>query len=312
MSNFEKEDWFPFICTGCAIIGMLCTWVFQIQLRLGVLSLTLGLTVNFGLQILVQVLIIWKCMPVNIFSPLPLRKIFANSGEVLDFLWEYSVAFYAEYLNFELSIFILLWSKDPVLNIMIWSSMAQIINMVYYMGYSVGSFVRIKGTRLLALEKRALVKELIIQTIYYMLCLCLVLTVLGVIYAPEIAKVFIDSESGVDTFIAVIRIFSVFFVGESFTIFMASTLRMLEYSRFTKWVTFSFFFVISPSVIVFRVFWCGGGVIDCVSVLAVCDFLLSATLLMRLLFGLEFSIDSAILGIQETNRKFIEKGQEKA
>ena len=126
MSNFEKEDWFPFICTGSALIGMLFTWIFQIHLRLGVYSLIFGLTINFGLQILIQVVIVWRCMPVNIFSPPPLQKIFKNSNQVLDFLWEYSVAFYAEYLNFELSIFILLWSQDPVLNIMIWSSMGLV------------------------------------------------------------------------------------------------------------------------------------------------------------------------------------------
>ena len=301
MTNLGKAYLFPYVCIGCMAISLISISVFQVYLDLGLYSFLLGVNVNFGLQVVVQFCIIWNSMPINLFSPPAFGEIWNNNSRILKFLLEYSVAFLLEYATYELNIFILLWSHDAVTNVLIWSSFSQIVNMVYFIGYAIASFVRNIGSRLLGLEKPRSFKLLIYNMIFYTVILYVILSLLGFYYAPSIAALFANGKHTVDVFAQGLRIFSVFFLGEAFFVLLNSTLRLLDFSRFTMFVVIILFAVSLPLMSSIAVLFFGGGVTQCIICLAICDFCISCCFLFRLFYRLEDSIVRTIAQIKSTN-----------
>ena len=306
VTNLGKEYMFPYVCIGCTAISLICIYVFQVYLDMGLYSFMLGLSVNFGLQVVIQFCIIWNSMPINLFSPPAFRDICSNNSKILKFLVEYSVAFLLEYATYEVNIFILLLSHDAVTNILIWSSFAQIVNMVYFIGYAIASFVRNIGTRLLGLEKPKSFKLLIYNMIFYTVILYIIISLLGFYFARSIASLYTNEKHTLNLFTKGIRIFSIFFLGEAFFVLLNSTLRLLDFSRFTMIMVIILFAISLPLMSSISVLFFGGGVTQCIILLAICDFCISCCFLIRLFYRLEDNIMRTIEQIKSTNKASLE------
>ena len=304
-SNIGKENYFPLICLVSTSISFVFIYLFQHLWNLGVYSFIFGLTIQTSLQIVFQLILIIKYSPVNMFRPPKLRKILDNNGSMFKFILSYSLSFFLEYAAYELISFILLWSPTAEGDLVIWSSFAQLVNLVYFLGYAVGSFIRTIGTRLLGLEEARRFKVLVFKSSLFMTLMFLFFTLVVQFFLPQISKLFVSDPQQIQTFTKCFRLFSFFFVSEGFFIAMASTLRLLGHPGYVLLIMVVFFAASFPLSSFISVFVLHQGVFNCVVSLVICDTLVSIMLVSRYIYRLDLSVSSSISLIKRTHEDFL-------
>lgn len=305
ISNIGKESFFPLVCLVSTAISLVSIYLFECQLKLGIYSYILGLSVQTCLQIIFQLIIISYYCPIKLLVFPKWKDLTSNNGHIFSFILKYSLAFLLEYASYELISFILLLSKDPSGDMEVWSAFAQLVNIIYFIGYGVSSFVRAIGTRLLALNRPQKFKKVVFKSCLYMSILMITLSVIVQFLVPQIASLFVTGESQLSKFDLGFRIFSFCFFIECLYNVMASTLRLLNYPTYVVVCMIIFMALSFPISCLFSVIFTDSGVVGCVVSLVVIDTILAVLFVFRYFYNLDHSVQACIVQIEKTNSEFL-------
>lgn len=282
---------------------MTMVWNYQIN------SFIYGLFIHHITQVIALVFIIILKIPGYVFVKPPWKKIVNTDRKVLIFCIKYSINVMGELFPEEIVPFILLLSIKSEQNILIWSSVSLIVNIIYYIGYSVGSYIRTTGSECLGLSDYSSLKTLIKKSLMYMFFVNLILTVVSLIFSAEIASIFVQKEEDLIILTKCIRLFSCFYFVEGLFIMISSTIRMLGYTTFSLLSTIIVFGIGFPLSCLLSVKRYSGGAYSCVVCLVICDTLTSICFIIRLCINFKSNTLRVIEELESTNSESLLENQ---
>ena len=166
---------------------------------------------QFFFQVVTLLLLIKYKIP-NEFLPFPgVKKILRFKKVLVMFCLKYSFAIGIEYISFELISFILVFTRRYKNNLLLWGSVCQIINIVYYIGYAIGCHIRNIGGAFLGMKRFKDYKKFLLDSVLYLVFIYSILTSFCIFFSNGIAKLFVNEQNDIETLSLCVKIISLFF-----------------------------------------------------------------------------------------------------
>ena len=238
MSILNLEFYFIPICTITLVLNFVAIYIFEVVLNLGVYTFILGELVFFGIQFLLQIIIIYIKCPEGVFQFPKFGDIFKDTYKVFNFCYKFGLDMYFDFLSLDVIPFFLLFSADPVTHILVWMVFFQIMQIIYYIGYSVGAYIRNVGTHYIGTYNSEMFKILIKRSILYFFIVFFIISTVCVFLRKEIMGLFVTEEIPLKMGIEIFLYFSIFCFTHASSNMLNSTLRLIGYITFPLVINF--------------------------------------------------------------------------
>lgn len=291
------------ICGFSISLSMLCQYLFIVHLRMGYLGMIFGFGAKFVAEIVLMLLVLWLYAERKIFFIPSAKEVFKDFKEIILFSLNYSIGYYTVSMTFELVSLILIKTENGKTNLLIWISLAQLINSIYYVGYGIGSYGRALGNHFIGIGNVARFKESLFKCIKYHSLVTYVINIPFFIFAPLIGSMFMDQEDEIKEFSLYLRILAFFMPLDSMMPLLNSFMRLLSHNFFTMCLMIiGFAFIITGTSYVLSLYY-GAGAFGPTCGLIVCNIVIISASLFRIYFNLDFYLGEVIEHANQEDQK---------
>lgn len=120
------QSQFPRINTVAIICCAFMMYFTIVYLRLGIVGFIIGFMTRFLVELVWEIVYLYRHFPIRIRRIPSMSQIFSNLGANIRFSFVFAVGFSSEVILFEVVPFILFRSAHPYRNIALWMSLYQI------------------------------------------------------------------------------------------------------------------------------------------------------------------------------------------
>ena len=294
-------SYFPYIC-GCATMNsLLIIYYLEIDQNLGIYTFIYGYFIHYLIQIVLSIALLAAKSPEGCYSFPGFRQLFSDHSKEISFLVNYSLAYLSELFSSELVPFILLYGSNPSLNIGVWSIIIQIINIVFYIGYSTSAYARSVCTQFLALKDFKNLKKHLLTISMYLFVTLSISNVLVYIFSLDISKLFFSDENSLRLLTQCLQFLSMFFVFKGFIIFLNSTLRMIGFDAFCFYSSIIIYVMLFPMSLLYITIKYQTGAFVAIGILFSFNTILCMVFVMKLLNGFKENTYTTFKSLHEEN-----------
>ena len=282
---------------------MVSLYLLIVHFKLGYLGMVFGFSIKFISEIILMLIVLLLYGDSRIFFVPKFKEIFRDFKEIISFSLNYSIGYYTVSMTFEVVSLILIKTENGKTNLLIWVSLAQIINAVYYIGYGIGSYGRALGNHFIGVNDKGRFKVALYKCVKFHSIITYLINIPFFIFAYQIGEMFIDEEEHIKTFANYLRLLSFFLPLDSMMPLLNSFMRLLSHNFYTMCLMiFGFAFVITGTSLVLC-FYFGSGAFGPVMGLILCNIIIVSFSLLRIYYNLDYYLDSVIQHAIEMDKK---------
>jgi Na+-driven multidrug efflux pump len=212
-------------------------------------------------------------------------------------------------MTFEVVSLILIKTENGKTNLLIWVSLAQLINAVYYIGYGIGSYGRALGNHFIGTNEPERFKEALFCCVKYHSLVTYIINIPFFIFAYQIGAMFIEEEEDIKTFANYLRILSFFLPLDSMMPLLNSFMRLLSHNFFTMCLMIFGFAIVITGTSSIMCFLYDSGAFGPVFGLILCNIIVVTFSLFRLYYNQDYYLNSVIQHAIELDKKEKMKAQ---
>ena len=303
MSSVRLHNFFWFICLTSMTSSLICMYFLIIHLKMGYMGMIIGYGFNFMMKIFITIIILSMYAEKKFFFIPKASEIFKDFGIIIKFSLNYSIGYYTVSLTFELVSLILIKTENGRINLLIWISLAQLINAIYYVGYGIGSYGRVLGNHFIGIGNAKRFKNSFFKCIMYHSLITYIMIIPIIIFAPMIGSMFMDDSIQINEFTFYLRLLCFFLPLDSVMPIINSYMRMLSHNFFTMCLMIiGFSFVITGTSFVLC-FYYNAGTFGPVCGLIICNILVVSIGIFRVYLNIDYYLDSVIQNVNDLSMK---------
>lgn len=262
-----------------------------------------GFGAKFVTEIILMMIVLFLYAEKQIFFIPSAKEIFKDFKEIITFSLNYSIGYYTVSMTFELVSLILIKTENGKINLLIWVSLAQLINSVYYIGYGIGSYGRALGNHFIGVGNVERFKNTLYKCIKYHSLITYLINVPFFVFAPLIGSMFMDKDEEIKEFSLYLRILAFFLPLDSMMPLLNSFMRLLSHNFFTMCLMIiGFAFIITGTSFVLSLYY-GAGAFGPTCGLIICNIVVISASLLRIYYNLDYYLNNVIEHAVEMDKK---------
>ena len=266
---------------------------------MGYVGMILGFAIKFLIEtILMTIILITKANKEIFFIP-KASEIFRDFKEIIKFSLNFAIGYYTVSMTFELVSLILIKSENGKHHLLIWVSLAQLVNAIYYVGYGIGSYARALGNHFIGTQNPQKFKDALYSCLKYHFILTYIINIPFFIFANVIGMMFVNNDEDVKEFANYLRILSLFLPMDSMMPLLNSYMRLLGHNFFTMMLMIIGFACVIVATTFFLCLYFNAGTFGPVCGLVACNILVTSISLLRIYYNIDYYLNKVIV---ETNK----------
>ena len=270
---------------------------------MGYLGMILGYSAKFLLETIMMITILFIYADKQIFFIPKFKEICKDLKEIILFSLNFAIGYYTVSMTFELVSLILMKTENGKVNLLIWVSLAQIINAVYYIGYGVASYGRALGNHFIGVGDKVRFKDSLYKCVKYHSIITYLLNIPFFVFAPVIGEMFMTDEAQIKDFTFNLRVLAFFLPLDSMIPILNSFNRLLSHNFFTMVFMIIGFSCVITGLSYFLCFYYNSGAFGPTCGLIVCNIVVACGSLLRIYYNLDYYLDFVIKQTEEKNKK---------